>query len=98
MVALPTSLPRTRPAAETLAIAPASLLQLTSPPSTAPFTSRSVAVSCIEAFTVRFAVAGLIEIELRTGLDTGSEGRSTTRSEEHTSELQSQSNIVCRLL
>src|SRR2546430_9419418 len=25
-------------------------------------------------------------------------GRSTTRSEEHTSELQSQSNLVCRLL
>src|SRR5204862_279384 len=60
-------------------VAPASLLQLTSPLSTAPCTSRSVAVSCIEAFTVRFAVAGLIVIELSTGLDTGSEGRSTTQ-------------------
>src|SRR2546430_9081248 len=28
----------------------------------------------------------------------GSRGRRTSRSEEHTSELQSQSNLVCRLL
>src|SRR5688572_31637486 len=32
------------------------------------------------------------------GVRTGCEGSSSARSEEHTSELQSQSNLVCRLL
>src|SRR6266478_7298416 len=32
------------------------------------------------------------------GLDEGAKGSLTARSEEHTSELQSQSNLVCRLL
>src|SRR2546427_8937000 len=34
----------------------------------------------------------------RRSTDTGSRPTSTGRSEEHTSELQSQSNLVCRLL
>src|SRR2546430_4353852 len=32
------------------------------------------------------------------GVDPGSSSSSSARSEEHTSELQSQSNLVCRLL
>src|SRR2546430_8683349 len=34
----------------------------------------------------------------RAELHRGTEGRPAPRSEEHTSELQSQSNLVCRLL
>src|SRR5688572_32723156 len=34
----------------------------------------------------------------RSGGDGGSQASHTERSEEHTSELQSQSNLVCRLL
>src|SRR2546430_9162089 len=46
---------------------------------------------------------GLVWSALRDagGVDLGEAGvreRGTTRSEEHTSELQSQSNLVCRLL
>src|SRR2546430_13029240 len=36
--------------------------------------------------------------EHRPGRDRGSDRRAALRSEEHTSELQSQSNLVCRLL
>src|SRR2546427_8528375 len=36
--------------------------------------------------------------EVREDADVGCEVRAVVRSEEHTSELQSQSNLVCRLL
>src|SRR2546427_2850620 len=39
-----------------------------------------------------------LDIELRLVLDGGNDGFGYARSEEHTSELQSQSNLVCRLL
>src|SRR2546427_6549738 len=41
---------------------------------------------------VRWADSGEVDVVLTTG------GTGLTRSEEHTSELQSQSNLVCRLL
>src|SRR2546430_5282357 len=42
-------------------------------------------------------VLGPVAIE-RDDVVPGAHGKSTVRSEEHTSELQSQSNLVCRLL
>src|SRR2546427_3222267 len=42
--------------------------------------------------TARFTCPG------RRGVSAGPGSQRTTRSEEHTSELQSQSNLVCRLL
>src|SRR2546430_16915818 len=41
---------------------------------------------------------GIGRIELARGQSPWSAGRIRPRSEEHTSELQSQSNLVCRLL
>src|SRR2546430_5138197 len=41
---------------------------------------------------------GLETLELRVGRAVAPVGRVKMRSEEHTSELQSQSNLVCRLL
>src|SRR2546430_12774509 len=38
------------------------------------------------------------EDEVRAALTLAADGRLPVRSEEHTSELQSQSNLVCRLL
>src|SRR2546427_6891295 len=37
-------------------------------------------------------------VSLGTGVPPGNEANNDLRSEEHTSELQSQSNLVCRLL
>src|SRR2546430_5687442 len=37
-------------------------------------------------------------LSIRAGYDVGRDFRTSLRSEEHTSELQSQSNLVCRLL
>src|SRR2546427_1866362 len=42
--------------------------------------------------------AGRRRRERREGAGAGGEARHVGRSEEHTSELQSQSNLVCRLL
>src|SRR2546427_5312713 len=39
-----------------------------------------------------------VPVELEVGVDSLLEGDRAQRSEEHTSELQSQSNLVCRLL
>src|SRR2546430_4312077 len=44
------------------------------------------------------AVDGPVEVVGRADLDGGGEGIARQRSEEHTSELQSQSNLLCRLL
>src|SRR2546427_5691442 len=44
------------------------------------------------------AVAGEDDVRDRLGLRLGLQSVDQDRSEEHTSELQSQSNIVCRLL
>src|SRR2546430_3386710 len=45
------------------------------------------------------AAGGLIEKQHRRGVQRGAgERQALLRSEEHTSELQSQSNLVCRLL
>src|SRR2546430_5207348 len=41
---------------------------------------------------------GLLERQFRRIFQTALRKRGVTRSEEHTSELQSQSNLVCRLL
>src|SRR2546427_2017295 len=60
-----------------------------------PLWGKSVAVSwCRTAFayTTRYAA------EHRSLLSTRCHGHRFPRSEEHTSELQSQSNLVCRLL
>src|SRR2546430_8061679 len=52
------------------------------------------------AFTLLVLIAGILLIEKhappKTGV--GGDGPQSARSEEHTSELQSQSNLVCRLL
>src|SRR2546430_11312157 len=64
-------------------------------PYTTPF--RSLSDSLVESFRVRLAPLGLELADLRIG---GTQHRPLVqvRSEEHTSELQSQSNLVCRLL
>src|SRR2546427_6244994 len=43
-------------------------------------------------------IAAIAHLTSRTTMDQNGIFTSTTRSEEHTSELQSQSNLVCRLL
>src|SRR2546430_6060921 len=43
-------------------------------------------------------VEALADDVVVSGLDQGDPHATTSRSEEHTSELQSQSNLVCRLL
>src|SRR2546427_3982334 len=59
-----------------------------------PLVSREVVVNLIGHTTTKTGLA------IRSELDENSypTGREVTRSEEHTSELQSQSNLVCRLL
>src|SRR2546430_13557022 len=49
-------------------------------------------------FRGRMDLLGRRDIEKLTALEMRSEQRLDLRSEEHTSELQSQSNLVCRLL
>src|SRR2546430_9191113 len=61
--------------------------------------SISTALTSGTAGTVSLAVSG-VPSGASASLNPGSvtAGNSATRSEEHTSELQSQSNLVCRLL
>src|SRR2546430_13528257 len=47
----------------------------------------------LDGFAMRVPTPNVSVVELAAMLD-----KKTTRSEEHTSELQSQSNLVCRLL
>src|SRR5262249_61451252 len=56
-------------------------------------------VLLVSAFKVRNPVLALILMIVRTGLRTlNADTSNTYRSEEHTSELQSLTNLVCRLL
>src|SRR2546427_1198784 len=70
-------------------------------PALIPTGMRAVSVRVNEVIGVAgFVVPGTRVDVLLTGSPSGSGGERTTtvRSEEHTSELQSQSNLVCRLL
>src|SRR2546430_7013488 len=49
-------------------------------------------------FRSAYLVATSMPRKFRSGCPEAAEARNSPRSEEHTSELQSQSNLVCRLL
>src|SRR5690606_40623288 len=51
-----------------------------------------------EAFKVRYYTFGKDAARTDSLTAAGANGRETNRSEEHTSELQSRENLVCRLL
>src|SRR2546430_11052477 len=61
---------------------------------------REVEIECAHVGTDHGVISNDSGITLRSGRPGGStrKRRSAARSEEHTSELQSQSNLVCRLL
>src|SRR2546427_1968476 len=66
-----------------------------------PYTTlfRSCKVSGVQdLISVYRALAQRCDYALHLGLTEAGMGTKGTRSEEHTSELQSQSNLVCRLL
>src|SRR2546430_10003942 len=52
----------------------------------------------LRGFSLIFGFIPALKIHLRLALLSKPTSRLSTRSEEHTSELQSQSNLVCRLL
>src|SRR2546430_10362416 len=56
-------------------------------------------VNLVRALSIRYAPRPpMIQAAGPTRASTNSRGSTVMRSEEHTSELQSQSNLVCRLL
>src|SRR5687768_18363346 len=59
-----------------------------------PYTTLFRSITCTVATTLRFP-ASSIAVAVRS---IGPGGKSTARSEEHTSELQSRLQLVCRLL
>src|SRR2546430_13701345 len=68
-------------------------------PYTTLFRSRARSESCgCGAARCRGSTAAAARFSTTRGGSTPGTGRISTRSEEHTSELQSQSNLVCRLL
>src|SRR2546430_9077668 len=71
-------------------------------PYTTLFRSRFHAVSdefhALLYFADFFGNSGLTQLDARAGFVDQVDGFVRKRSEEHTSELQSQSNLVCRLL
>src|SRR2546430_3833861 len=65
------------------------------PPRSTLFPYTTLFRSCEGRECLSFAGSGCLFCSYRTGNATG---QTSPRSEEHTSELQSQSNLVCRLL
>src|SRR5688500_19784363 len=78
-------------------------LMIRRPPSSTlfPYTTlfRSIENVAVSSFGTTFTLTRSGErAEIRTPLIGRHQARNTTRSEEHTSELQSPCNLVCRLL
>src|SRR2546430_7580947 len=68
-------------------------------PYTTLFRSPSMAVAIDQRLAISSATRGNIEVKLlANGNAVEGDAKLLPRSEEHTSELQSQSNLVCRLL
>src|SRR5690242_21077417 len=63
-----------------------------------PIFTNEQAVSIDMSYYEIRSTAGSLETATWTSLDDGEGGSSQARSEEHTSELQSHVNLVCRLL
>src|SRR5688572_30876384 len=59
---------------------------------------RALEANALSARRMREAEHRSMQCEARRAGHEGSRGLAAVRSEEHTSELQSQSNLVCRLL
>src|SRR5256886_17051377 len=61
-------------------------------------TTEIYTLSLHDALPICFPIEGTTQAAARTSVSLGGRRLLVVRSEEHTSELQSQSNLVCRLL